>query len=96
MNETIGFRLWQIKGNALQGDVQPNCIINFILRFKLVRGGSITIEYSLPTSVVLGIVIDRLSIRLNFHFKSFRFLLDVILILMMMTMMIVGKVTVNQ
>ena len=96
MNEKIGFRLWQIKGNVLQGDVQPNCIISFILRFKLVRGGSITIEYSLPTSVVLGIVINQLSIRLNFYFISFRFLLDVILILMMMTMMIVEKVIVNQ
>ncbi len=50
------FRLWQIKGNVLQGDVQPNCIVSLVLRFKLVRSGSITITYNLPTSIVIGTV----------------------------------------
>lgn len=63
-------RLWQVKGTTLQGDVQPNCIINFILRFKLIRRGSITIEYSLPTSVVLGIVIILIMYQIEFLFES--------------------------
>ncbi len=50
------FRLWQIKGNVLQGDVQPNCVISLVLRFKLVRSGGIRITYNLPTSIVIGTV----------------------------------------
>lgn len=84
------FRLWKIKGNALQGDVQPNCVISLTLRFKLALSGSISIEYSLPTSVVIGIVNNRLF---NYNFKRkknehlFRFLRDVILVLMIIMMM---------
>jgi hypothetical protein len=50
------FRLWQIKGNALQGDVQPYCSVSLALRFKLARPGSIVIEYNLATSDVFGSV----------------------------------------
>ncbi len=55
----IFFSLWQVKGNVLQGDVQPNCVIGFSLRFKLERPGSITITYNLATSYVFGAVSYR-------------------------------------
>ncbi|CAF4217430.1 unnamed protein product, partial [Adineta steineri] len=46
--------VWHVKGNVLQGDVQHNCAISVLIRFKLQRAGAISITYNLPTSYVFA------------------------------------------
>jgi hypothetical protein len=59
IKEKMFFRVWHVKGNALQGEVYPNCGIELTFRFKLEQPGSITLTYNLATSYIFGTVNKR-------------------------------------
>jgi len=65
-DQCVKEKVWRIKGSILQGDVVMNCALDLKLRFKLVRPGSVTINYNLPTSTALGSIKSRCEFDLEF------------------------------